>query len=58
MLLVSLAETVFHFTPEKATKRQSHAEQMAKVLFAWLKERGFDKTMWAIGGDSTKSTQV
>ncbi|KAJ8387960.1 hypothetical protein AAFF_G00147510 [Aldrovandia affinis] len=44
---------LFHFTPEKATKDESHAEQIAKVLFAWLKERGFDKTLWAIGGDST-----
>ncbi|KAI4796454.1 hypothetical protein KUCAC02_026956 [Chaenocephalus aceratus] len=44
---------LFHFTPEKATKEDSHAEQMAKVLFAWLKERGFDKTLSAIGGDST-----
>ena len=28
---------VFHFTPEKASKKQSHAEQIAKVLCAWLK---------------------
>ncbi|KAJ8358162.1 hypothetical protein AAFF_G00028750 [Aldrovandia affinis] len=25
---------LFHFTPEKATKEESHAEQIAKVLFA------------------------
>jgi hypothetical protein len=29
---------VFYFNPEKATKKESHAEQIAKVLFAWLKE--------------------
>lgn len=44
---------LFHFTPEKATKEESHAEQIAKVIFEWLKERGFDKTVMAIGGDST-----
>ena len=44
---------LFHFTPEKASKEEPHAEKIAKVLFAWLKERGFDKTLWAIGGDST-----
>jgi hypothetical protein len=44
---------LFHFSPEKSTKEESHAEQIAKVLFAWLKERGFDKTLQAIGGDST-----
>lgn len=44
---------LFHFTPEKASKEESHAEKIAKVLFAWLKEWGFDKTLWAIGGDST-----
>ena len=44
---------LFHFTPEKATKGEPHAEQIAKVLFAWLKDRDFDKTLRAIGGDST-----
>ena len=44
---------LFHFTPEKASKEEPYAEKIAKVLFAWLKERGFDKTLWAIGGDST-----
>ena len=44
---------LFHFTPEKASKEESHAEKIAKVLFAWLKEQGFDKTLWTIGGDST-----
>ena len=29
---------VFYFNPEKATKKESHAEQIAKVLFAWRKE--------------------
>ena len=36
---------LFHYTPEKATKEESHAKQIAKVLFAWLKKRGFDKTL-------------
>ncbi|KAG0718100.1 hypothetical protein GWK47_007861 [Chionoecetes opilio] len=44
---------LFHFIPEKATKEESHAEKFAKIMFAWLKERGFDKTLLAIGGDST-----
>lgn len=44
---------LFHFTPEKATAEKSHAEQIATVMFAWLKDRGFDKTLFAIGGDST-----
>ena len=44
---------LFHFTPEKSTKEEPHAEQIATVLFAWLRERGFDKTLRAIGGDST-----
>ena len=45
---------LFHFTPETATTEESHAEQIAKVWFAWRKERGFDKTGWAIGGDQTR----
>ncbi|KAI4796469.1 hypothetical protein KUCAC02_026971 [Chaenocephalus aceratus] len=49
---------LFHFTPEKATKEDSHAEQMAKVLFAWLKERGFDKTLSAIEETQLMSTLV
>lgn len=44
---------LFHFTPETVTTEESHAEQIAKVLFSWLNDRGFDKTVWAIGGDST-----
>ena len=44
---------LFHFTPEAATTEEPHAEQIAKALFAWLKERGLDKTVWATGGDST-----
>lgn len=33
-----------HFASEQVTTQESHPEQIAKVLFAWLKERGFDKT--------------
>ena len=29
---------LFRFTPKKATKEEAHAKQIAKVLFAWLKE--------------------
>ena len=36
---------VFHYNPEKASKKQSHGEQITKVLFARLKERGFDKSL-------------
>jgi hypothetical protein len=54
VLLVSTGSNyLFHFTPEKATKEGLHAEQIAKILFSWLKERGFDRTLWAIGEDST-----
>ena len=28
-------------------------EQVTEVLFAWLREKCFDKTLWAIGGDSS-----
>ena len=46
---------LFHFTPEKATKEEPHAEKIAKEIFDWLQKRGFDKTLQAIGGDSTNA---
>ena len=47
------SDYLFHFTPPKATKEDSHAGQIAKILYNWLQEKGFDNTLLAIGGDST-----
>ena len=44
---------LFHFTPEKATKNTKAAEVIANHLVAWMKERGVDISIKAIGGDST-----
>jgi len=44
---------LFHLTPEAATKNRKHAKIIVETIFNWLKERGFDKTIKAIGGDST-----
>lgn len=41
-----------HFTSDKATTKESHTGQIAKVLFALLKERGFEKSLRAIEEDS------
>ncbi|CAL8315115.1 unnamed protein product [Merluccius merluccius] len=38
------------YAPEKETNKESHAEQIPEVLFAWLEE-GFD----LVGGDSTNA---
>ena len=43
---------LWHFAPEKATKEKTHAQIIADHLVVWLKERGGDKTLQAIGGDS------
>lgn len=48
------SEYQFHFTPAKARKYDGHAEQMAKVVYNWLKERQLDKSLLAAGGDSWK----
>ena len=44
---------LFHFTPDEAIKDMLHAKIIATRIYEWLKERGFDKTIVAIGGDST-----
>ena len=43
---------LWHFVPAKATKEKPHAAVIADNLVDWLKERGADKTLHAIGGDS------
>lgn len=35
-------------------KKVSHAEQIAKTICNWLKERKFNKTLLAVAGDSQK----
>ena len=44
---------LFHFLPEKATKEESHAEKIFKVMFTRIKNKGFDETLQTTGGDST-----
>lgn len=46
------SEKIFLFRPEKAMKEVGHAEQIEKAIYNWLKERKFDKTHLAEGGDS------
>lgn len=43
---------LWHFVPDKATKEKSHAETIADNIIEWLKAKGSDKTLQAIGGDS------
>ena len=43
---------LFHFAPDKSTDERKHAEVIADELVKWLKEKGADKTLMAIGGDS------
>ena len=50
-----VATTVSVLPRKKATKEQSRAEQITKVLFAWLRETGFDKTLWTIGDNGVKA---
>ena len=44
---------LFHFNPEKATNSLKHAEIIANNIVEWLTERGIDKSLKAVGGDST-----
>ena len=44
---------LFHFTPDESTKDMPHSKILATRIYEWLKVRGFDKTIQAIGGDST-----
>ena len=43
---------LWHFHPARSTETKTHAEIIADNLVDWLKERGADKTLQAIGGDS------
>ena len=44
---------LFHFVPDKATAEKKHAEVIAEKIVNWLVEKRLDKTLLAIGGDST-----
>ena len=44
---------LFHFTPGEASKEKKHSELIADEIVTWLKDKGADKTLQAIGGDST-----
>ncbi len=44
---------MWHFVPEEVTKERKHAEVIADHLVNWLKERGVEESLQAIGGDST-----
>ena len=43
----------YHFTPEKGSKRKKTAEVIAANLVHFMKSKGIDKSLQAIGGDST-----
>ena len=45
---------LFHFVPDEASNKKKHAELIADKLVDWLKDKGVDNTLKAIGGDSTK----
>ena len=44
---------LYHFTPEKGSKRKKTAEVIADNLVDFMKSKGIDKSLQAIGGDST-----
>ena len=44
---------LFHFTPDEASKNVKAAEVIANHLITWMKEKGVDISLQAIGGDST-----
>ena len=44
---------LFHFVPNEATKDKKHAEIIAEQIVNWLIEKKIEKTLLAIGGDST-----
>ena len=47
------SEYVCHFTPEPATSSTPAAMQVAIGLVDWMKRHGVDKTIQAVGADST-----
>ena len=45
---------MFHFVPYESTpEKKKHSEVLADHIVEWLVERGQDKILQAIGGDST-----
>ncbi|XP_065671449.1 uncharacterized protein LOC136089407 [Hydra vulgaris] len=44
---------LFHFTPQKSSEEKKHAEIVADHLVEWMIQHGVDKTIQALGGDST-----
>lgn len=44
---------LYHFTPEKGSKSEKPAEVIARNLVDFMKKKGIDKSLQAIGGDST-----
>ena len=44
---------LYHFTPDKCPKSVKPAEVIANNLVSFMKYKGIDKTLQAIGGDST-----
>uniref|UniRef100_A0A2D4JZW6 Uncharacterized protein n=1 Tax=Micrurus paraensis TaxID=1970185 RepID=A0A2D4JZW6_9SAUR len=44
---------VYHFTPEKSSKTGRPAQVIADNLVYFMKKKGIDKSLKAIGGDST-----
>ena len=49
---------LFHFTPSSPTKEIPAAEQTAAELFSRMQLIGVDKTLAAIGGDSTNTLRL
>lgn len=46
---------LYHFTLEKGSKREKPAEIIADSLVDFMKNKGIDKSLQAIGGDSTNA---
>lgn len=44
---------LYHFTPVKGIRKEKPAEIIADNLVAFMKKKGIDKSLQAIGGDST-----
>ena len=44
---------LYHFTPVKGGRREKPAEIIAEELVAFMKKKGIDRSLQAIGGDST-----
>ena len=44
---------IYHFTPKKGSETQKPAEIIADNLVEFMKSKGIDKSLQAIGGDST-----